>query len=244
MRTLRDIPESDRPREKLQKKGPEALSDIELMAILLGSGTKGHDVMKVSSRILKVLDGNAKQPSIEELQQIEGVGFAKATSITAALEFARRRIRPEGLKILFPADILPLIQNYADRKQEHFICISINGANEVIKSRVVSVGLVNKTQVHPREVFADPITDRASAIIVAHNHPAGDLAPSTEDKEITGQLKSAGEILGVRLLDHIIFNKKGYYSFLENGELTLTPFQKDSICASSATATSYLGSYT
>lgn len=238
------MPECERPREKLCAKGAEALSDLELMAILLGSGTRDHDVMKVAGRILKTLDGNPNQISLEELQKIEGVGPAKATLISAALEFARRRIRPEGLKISFPADVLPLIQNYADRKQEHFICISINGANEVIKSRVVSVGLVNKTQVHPREVFADPITDRASAIIVAHNHPAGDLAPSTEDKEITGQLKSAGEILGVRLLDHIIFNKKGYYSFLENGELTLTPFQKDSICALSATTTSYLGSYT
>ena len=219
MRKLRDIPESDRPREKLQQKGPGALSDIELIAILLGSGTKGHDVMKVSGRILKVLDGTAKQPSIEELQQIEGVGLAKATLIAAALEFARRRIRPEGLRISSPADVLPLIQNYADRKQEHFICISINGANEVMKTRVVSVGLVNKTQVHPREVFADPITDRASAIIVAHNHPAGTLTPSTEDKEITEQLKASGETPGIRLLDHIIFNHKGYYSFLEKGEI-------------------------
>lgn len=145
--------------------------------------------------------------------------MAKATLIAAALEFARRRIRPEGLKISFPADVLPLIQNYADRKQEHFICVSINGANEVIKSRVVSVGLVNKTQVHPREVFADPITDRASGIIAAHNHPNGSLSPSNEDIEITKQLKFAGETLGIRLLDHIIFNHKGYYSFLESGEL-------------------------
>lgn len=217
-KNIKDMPEYERPREKLQMKGAEALSDVELMAILLGSGTKGHDVMKVAGRILKVLDGNPKQISIEELRKIEGVGLAKATLIAAALEFARRRIRPEGLKISTPADVLPLIQHYADRKQEHFVCISINGANEVIKSRVVSVGLVNKTQVHPREVFADPITDRASAIIVAHNHPAGTLTPSIEDKEITRQLKSAGETLGIRLLDHIIFNHKGYYSFLEHGE--------------------------
>jgi len=216
---IKNMPECERPREKLFAKGAEVLSDHELMAILLGSGTKGHDVMKVAARILKVLDGNPKQTSLEKLQKIEGVGPAKATLIAAALEFARRRIRPEGLKISFPADVLPLIQNYADRKQEHFFCISINGANEVIKSRVVSVGLVNKTQVHPREVFADPISDRASAIIVAHNHPVGELTPSTEDKEITVQLKAAGEILGIRLLEHIIFNHKGYFSFLENGEL-------------------------
>jgi DNA repair protein RadC len=216
-RRISDIPKSDRPREKMQAKGPAALSDHELLAILLGSGTKGSDVMTVAVRILKVLDGN-KELSLEDLQKIEGVGPAKATLIAAALEFARRRIRPEGLKITFPADVLPLIQHYGDRKQEHFICVSINGANEVIKSRVVSVGLVNKTQVHPREVFADPITDRASAIIVAHNHPSGTLNPSAEDKEITGQLKASGEVLGIRLLDHIIFNQRGYYSFLEHGK--------------------------
>jgi len=219
MKKIAEIPKQDRPREKLQAKGPEALSDLELIAILLGSGTKGHDVMTVAAQILKVLDANNEKLSLESLKKIEGVGPAKATLIAASLELARRRIRPEGLKISFPADVLPLIQNYADRKQEHFFCISINGANEVIKSRVVSVGLVNKTQVHPREVFADPITDRASAIIVAHNHPVGELTPSTEDKEITEQLKSAGDILGIRLLDHIIFNHKGYFSFLESGEL-------------------------
>jgi len=175
--------------------------------------------MSVAAQVLKVLDNNKEKPDIEELKNIEGMGLAKATLIAAALEFARRRIRPEGFKISFPADVLPLIRHYADRKQEHFVCISINGANEVIKSRVVSVGLVNKTQVHPREVFADAITDRASAIIVAHNHPSGGLIPSNEDIEITKQLKSAGETLGIRLLDHIIFNHKGYYSFLGNGDL-------------------------
>jgi DNA repair protein RadC len=216
---LTDIPKEDRPREKLEQKGPESLSDLELMAILLGSGIKGHDVMTVADRILKALDASKGNASVAELKQIEGVGLAKATLIAAALEFARRRIRPEGLKISFPADVLPLIRHYADRKQEHFICVSINGANEVITTRVVSVGLVNKTQVHPREVFADPITDRASAIIVAHNHPIGDLIPSKEDIEITKQLKSAGEVLGIKVLDHMIFNDKGYYSLLEKGEI-------------------------
>lgn len=219
MKRIVDLPKEDRPRERLETKGAEALSDQELLAILLGSGSKSYDVMTLAGQILKVLDANNEKLTVEELKKIEGIGTAKATLIVAAFEFARRRIRPEGLKISFPADILPLIRHFADRKQEHFICISINGANEVITSRVVSVGLVNKTQVHPREVFADPIGDRASGVIVAHNHPAGGLTPSKEDVEITGQLKSAGEILGIRLLDHIIFNHKGYYSFLEQGEI-------------------------
>lgn len=219
MKRIADIPKLDRPREKLMQKGAEGLSDLELLAILLGSGTKGHDVITIAGRILKVLDGGKSSVSLDELRKIEGIGLAKATLIAAALEFSRRRIRPEGLRISFPADVLPLIRHYADRKQEHFFCISINGANEVITSRVITVGLVNKTQVHPREVFADPITDRASAIIVAHNHPSGGLTPSKEDFEITKQLKEAGETLGIKLLDHIIFNHKEYYSFLEHGEM-------------------------
>ena len=219
MKKIADIPKLDRPREKLQKKGAEALSDLELMAILVGKGTAGHDVMSVAKRILKTLDSGDEKPSLEELQKIEGVGPAKATLVAAALEFARRRIRPEGLKISFPPDVLPLIQHYGDRKQEHFLCISLSGANEVITTRVVSVGLVDKTHVHPREVFSDPITDRAAAIIVAHNHPSGELKPSKDDIQTTKQLKSAGETLGIKLLDHIIFNQKGYYSFLENEKM-------------------------
>jgi DNA repair protein RadC len=219
MKKISDIPKRERPREKLLERGAAALSDLELMAVLVGKGTKGRDVMSVAERILKTLDASQGKLSMKELQKIEGVGPAKATLIAAALEFARRRIRPEGLKISFPPDVLPLIRHYGDRKQEYFICISLNGANEVIAHRVVSVGLVNKTQVHPREVFADPITDRASAIIVAHNHPSGGIAPSKEDIEITSQLKAAGETLGIKLLDHIIFNQKVYYSFLEKGLL-------------------------
>lgn len=132
MKKISAIPKQDRPREKLQEKGAEALSDLELMAILLGSGTKGHDVMAVAERILKVLDAHNEKLNLDELEKIEGVVPAKATLIAADMEFVRQRIRPEGLKISFPTDVLPLIANYGDRKQEHFLCISINGANEVI----------------------------------------------------------------------------------------------------------------
>jgi DNA repair protein RadC len=219
MAYISSIPKAERPREKLQAKGAKALSDQELMAILLGSGTKGHDVLKVAKRVVEVVDTSNGKPTLEELGQIPGVGFAKATLIAAALEFSRRRIRAEGIRISFPPDVIPLIRHYADRKQEHFLCVALNGAQEVITTRVVSVGLADRAQVHPREVFADPITDRASAVIVAHNHPAGPLEPSKEDRKITSQLKAAGETLGIRLLDHIIFNHTGYYSFLEQGDL-------------------------
>ena len=206
---IADLPKHDRPREKMQRKGAAALTDVELVAILLGFGIKGHDVMTVAKRIVRMVDAHHGRPDLDDLQRLEGVGPAKATLIAAALEFARRRIRPEGIKIETPVDVLPLVRHYGDRRQEHFLCISLNGANEVITTRVVSVGLVNKTQVHPREVFAEPITDRASAVILAHNHPSGNLAPSKEDLQITQQLKEAGETLGIPVLDHIIFSQKG-----------------------------------
>lgn len=213
------IPKQDRPREKLLAKGAQSLSDQELLAVLLGKGTAKMDVMTLAAKLARVLDEKGLGARVEDLMDFDGMGEAKATLLLAAIEFARRRIKPEGLKIETPADILPLIWHFADRKQEHFIAISINGANEVLNVRVVSVGLIDRSPVHPREVFADVLMDRASSIIVAHNHPAGSLAPSPADLSATKQLKQAGEILGIGLMDHVIFNRNGYYSFLEAGNL-------------------------
>jgi DNA repair protein RadC len=216
---IRDIPEADRPREKLLRKGAAALSDQELLAVLLGKGTSGMDVMKLAAKLAKVIDAKGLGVQADDLREFDGVGDAKATLVLAALEFARRRIKPEGAKIETPADLLPHVRHYADRKQEHFLCASINGANEILNIRVVSIGLVDRTPVHPREVFAEALSDRASAIIVAHNHPAGGLEPSAADIEVTKQLKAAGVVMGIALLDHIIFNRTGYFSFLEAGRL-------------------------
>ena len=218
-RRIRDIPEPDRPREKLLRKGAAALSDQELMAVLLGKGTPGMDVMKLAAKLAKVIDERGLGVGADDLLEFDGVGDAKVTLVLAALEFARRRIKPEGARIEPPADLLPHVRHYADRKQEHFLCASINGANEILNIRVVSIGLVDRTVVHPREVFAEALSDRASAIIVAHNHPAGSLEPSPPDVEATKQLKAAGVVMGIALLDHIIFNRSGYFSFLEAGRL-------------------------
>lgn len=139
--------------------------------------------------------------------------------ILAVLEFARRRIKPEGAKILTPADLLPHVQHDAEREQEHFLCATINGANELLNICVISIGLLDRSPVHPREVFADAIADRTAAIMVAHNHPSGSLDRSQSDLTITAQLKAAGEIVGLELLDHMIFNRADYFSFLEAGRL-------------------------
>lgn len=213
------IPAHDRPREKLLRKGAAALSDRELLAVLLGKGTPGMDVMTLAGKLARVIDEKGLGVHAEDLTSFGGVGEAKATLILAAIEFARRRIKPEGAKIETPADLLPHVRHYADRRQEHFLCASINGANEILNIRVVSIGLVDRTPVHPREVFAEALSDRASAIIVAHNHPSGGLEPSAADVEVTKQLKAAGAVMGISLLDHIIFNQRGYFSFLEAGRL-------------------------
>ncbi|WP_321494177.1 DNA repair protein RadC [uncultured Desulfobacter sp.] len=214
-----DLPEADRPREKLQKNGAEALSDLELLSILIGSGTSKSHVTDIAKKIIHVIDEKGIRLAIGDLTNVDGIGVAKASTIIAAFEFVRRRIKPEGIKIKQPIDVLQLIQHYADRPQEHFIAISVNGANEVMNIRVVTIGLVNQSQVHPREIFADIIIDRACAIIIAHNHPSGNLTPSKNDVLITEKIKAAGQILGINLLDHIIFGKKGYYSFLEQKQL-------------------------
>lgn len=216
---MKDIPKEERPREKLLQSGAAALSDQELLAVLLGKGTPEMDVMALAAKLVKVIDDQGLNVRANDLRKFNGVGDAKAALILAALEYARRRIKPEGAKIETPADLLPHVRHYADRKQEHFLCASINGANEILNIRVVSIGLIDRAPVHPREVFADALTDRAAAIIVAHNHPAGSLEPSAADIEITNQLKAAGVVLGIALLDHIIFNRTGYFSFLEAGML-------------------------
>ncbi|HUV02089.1 MAG TPA: DNA repair protein RadC [Desulfobacteria bacterium] len=219
MKRIKDLPEFSRPREKLKEKGAEALSDPELIAIILGSGTKGKDVMTLASKIARLIANKKGNLSIEELSDVEGIGIAKASQILAGFELARRYIIKESKKITEAKDVLPFLSDITDKQQEYFVCISLNGANEVIEKRIVTVGLLDKSQVHPREVFADVITDRAASVILAHNHPSGELKPSNSDLKIHEQLTEAGKILGITVLDHIIVAKKGYYSFQEDGLL-------------------------
>jgi DNA repair protein RadC len=216
---MSSLPADQRPREKLIKLGAKTLSDQELLAILIGSGNRACPVEQIAASVLDLFDRTNGDVLPEKLVLLPGMGTAKTTLILAALEFSRRRLCPGYRKIGFPRDVLPLINHYADRKQEYFLCLSLNGAHEVLASRVVSVGLVNKALVHPREVFADPLSDRAAAVILAHNHPSGNLEPSGEDRLFTEKIKHAAKILGIGLLDHIIFGKEGYYSFIEHGEL-------------------------
>jgi DNA repair protein RadC len=139
------------------------------------------------------------------------------SQILASFELARRYFGKKDVKITFPSDVLPFVRDISDKRQEHFVCLALNGANEVIGNRVVTVGLLNSNQVHPREVFSDPIVDRAAAIILVHNHPSGDTEPSQEDVAITKRLVEAGELLGIKIHDHVIVSKNGYTSMKERG---------------------------
>ncbi len=217
MQRIKDIPKFGRPREKLKEKGAQALSDIELVAIILGSGNRDQDVMALSARVAKVIAGNKGDINLEKLSAIEGIGLAKASQILAGFELARRYLINEPIRISEPKDALPLLSDIMNKQQEYFVCISLNGANEIIEKRVVTVGLLDTTQVHPREVFADAITDRAASVIIAHNHPSGELSPSKNDLNVHKQLVEAGNILGIKVLDHLIVTKKGYYSLKEEG---------------------------
>jgi DNA repair protein RadC len=205
-----------RPRERLIAKGADALSDRELLAILLSTGAKGKDVWALAGELLERLDAEKGIPDVAELVKIKGIGKGNSCSIAAMLEFGRRRWGVTGTRIRGPENAFSLIKHYANRRQEYFICISLNGAHEVFAARVVTIGLVNRTMVHPREVFADPILDRATAVIVAHNHPSGQVTPSPEDDEITKRLRAAAEVLGLSFLDHIIFSETAYFSYQED----------------------------
>jgi DNA repair protein RadC len=219
MKTIKELPEHDRPREKMRLKGAAALTNEELVQVILGRGVKGHDVRAMSQKIACIMEVKKGQLAESDLTEIHGMGEAKSYQLLAAFEIARRFAKGDAVKISSARDILGLdvIQQIAGKQQEHFVCISLNGANEVIEKRIVTVGLLDRSQVHPREVFADVIADRAAAVIFAHNHPSGDLRPSDADLRIHNQLMDAARILGLRVLDHVIVRKKGHYSFQESG---------------------------
>jgi len=217
MKTIKDMPVHSRPREKLQEKGVEALSDEELVQAILGMGTAGRDVRAIAKQVAALIREKQKNLSLADLLDVSGVGLAKAAQILSAFELARRHLIRETVKISSAQDVLPLISDLIEKRQEHFLCISLNGANEVIEKRIVTVGLLNMSPVHPREVFADVIVDRAAAVILVHNHPSGDLQPSDADLKMHEQLTEAGNILGIRVLDQIIISRRGYLSFQEAG---------------------------
>ncbi len=206
-------------RERLERAGTPSVADYELVAAILGTGTAGKGVRALASEVLAAMDFSTAIPSIEALAALPGLGRARACRLAAAFELGKRFYGVRERRIASPEDAWQLVRHFDDRKQERFICCTLNGAHDVIAVRVVTVGLVNRTIVHPREIFAEAVADRACAIFVAHNHPSGRLEPSAEDLDITRRIQDAGSVLGIPLLDHIVFSHEAFASMVESGLL-------------------------
>ena len=204
-----------RPREKLQARGAEALSDYELLMAIIGSGTQYADVTKLAREVQKLLKEKGSELAYEDLLSVKSLGPAKATNIMAGFELWRRRFEVSERPIIdSPEKAVEQLSDIRDKKQEYFVCFTLDGANRLIAKRIVTIGTLTSSLVHPREVFAEAITDRAASIIVAHNHPSGTLTASSADSEVTQRLEEAGVMLGIKLVDHLIVSSSGHLSIL------------------------------
>ncbi|OUM96093.1 MAG: hypothetical protein A9Z00_07045 [Thermobacillus sp. ZCTH02-B1] len=222
---LRDVPREDRPRERMMVDGAEALSDAELLAILLRTGTRNESAVHLANRILRECGGlrNLVDMSISELTRIRGVGPAKAVQLRAGIELGRRlarRAASDRPAIRKPEDAAKLVmEDLRSELQEHFVCLFLNTKNQVLARETLFVGTLNASLVHPREVFRAAIKRGCASIICIHNHPSGDPTPSPEDISLTRRLHEAGSLIGIDVLDHIIIGDGRFVSLKEQGYL-------------------------
>ena len=213
---MHQIPTLDRPREKLQRKGQAALSDFELLQVVIGSGTAGADVGQIARQVQKQLQKGTESLSLESLSALHGVSLATAGKLLAALELAKRHLVRDIEPLRTMQDILARLADIRTKQQEYFMCMSLDGGQRLIAQRTITIGVLDAVLAHPREVFSDAIVDRAACIIVAHNHPSGEPAPSQKDTTLTQQLAASGQLLGIPLRDHIIVTKTEHYSFRQH----------------------------
>ncbi|MCS7231954.1 MAG: DNA repair protein RadC [Elusimicrobiota bacterium] len=206
------------PREKLIRYNtPDSLKDEELLAIILRTGTKNHTVLDLAKKLLQHYGKELPYISVNELKNFLNIGKVRACSIVAAFELGKRFLREKKTYLyLTPKDVYERLSAYRTAKKEHFFVFYLDTKNQEIHCELISVGILNASLVHPREVFEPAIKHLAAQIIIAHNHPSGSLEPSEEDIQLTKRLIKAAEILGIELIDHIIISKEGYYSFKQN----------------------------
>jgi len=220
--TINDLPKSERPRERLQKHGAEALSSQELIALILGRGIKGESVLVTAQRLLSAFGNveNISHASIEELSAIKGVGLAKAAQLKASFELAKRKEDHDERQIPVKShlDVIKLVkQKLKDKKKEHFLIICLDTRNNLIKISSISTGTLDANLVHPREVFKEAIQSLAFSIILVHNHPSSSPEPSEADIDITKRIVETGKVVGIDVLDHIIVTENKSFSFKEKG---------------------------
>ncbi|MCL2099375.1 MAG: DNA repair protein RadC [Oscillospiraceae bacterium] len=206
----------DMPREKLNKKGAEALTDTELLQAVIGSGGKNNDYKQIAKNLGILIDKTgAENLTINDVKAIKGIGDAKATIVFAALEFWRRKFVKQTRPLIdTPEKAAEQLAFIKDKKQEYFVMLTLDGARRLIKTHTISIGTLTASLVHPREVFSPAMEDRANSIIIAHNHPSGSLSIGSKDKEVTKRIKEAGELLGITLDDHIIVTGDSFVSAL------------------------------
>jgi len=215
-KTKTDRTKLDLPREKFNDRGAEALSDVELLQAVVGSGGKDNDYVQIAANLNDAIQKiGADKLTIDDVKAIKGIGPAKATVVFAALEFWRRKFTKQNAPLIdTPEKAAEQLDFIRDMKQEHFVVMTLNGARRLINKRVVTIGTLNSSQVHPREVFAPALEDRAASIIIAHNHPSGTFDISDQDREVSRRIKEAGELMGIKLDDHIIVAGDGFVSVL------------------------------
>lgn len=201
------------PREKLHRNGPENLTDLELLHLLIGSGNKQVSARDTSKQVLALLRAKGASITYKELVNIKGMGAAKTSEIIALFELGKRYLVPSDAPIISSTEkAVEQLSYIRNKKQEHFVVLTLDGANHLINNTVVFQGTLNKSLIHPREIFAQAVEDRAASIIVAHNHPSGNAEPSQNDIQITNKLKEVGTLLGIQVLEHIIVTQREHFS--------------------------------
>ncbi|WP_269412072.1 RadC family protein [Lentibacillus daqui] len=222
---IKDVPREDRPRERLLKLGPGQLSNQELCAILLGSGTREESVMVLAQRLISHFEGLhlLKEATIEELTTIKGIGPAKGVLLLAAFELGKRmnQYTPNDRYVIrTPKDGADYImEEMRGLNQEHFVVLFLNTKNQIIHRQTIFIGSLNASIVHPREIFREAVKRSAASIICAHNHPSGDPSPSQEDIHVTRRLVESGKMIGIELLDHLVIGDRKFASLKEKGYL-------------------------
>ena len=203
-------------RERALEHGLSFPFDEELIMLILGSGTHEIPLDVMAGRIAEVLTDSDEDEIVEKLLSLKGVGESKALAIAAALELGRRKYSHLRAVIHSPEDLIPFVRNYAVSTKEHFLAVTLTGGHEIIQIHVISVGTLDKTLIHPRDIFSVAIKENAAAIIVCHNHPSGNCNPSDEDIKTTRTLFEVSKIIGIHLLDHIIIDCNSYFSFMKS----------------------------
>lgn len=219
---IKEMPENERPRERLAREGVEKLSNVELLAILLQTGTKKYSVIELSKQIIFSMEsiGDFNRLDYQELIKKEGIGAAKATTILASLEFSRRvfdQLNSKKIQIASSSDVYHYFKHKISQlEQEHFYTLYLDSKNQVLSEKLIFIGTLNQSVIHPREIFKQAVKVSANSVIFIHNHPSGDSTPSNADIKTTNQLEYSADLMGIALIDHIIVGKNQFFSIKEN----------------------------